>query len=145
MNTTENQIPKSQDTPAADLVSQLIKPLKSYVQPQEWKAVSLRECPTPSEMQIFDEPEQAAAYWRTHVVQHPYFNPDCENLVVLILNTRFRIKGHYLVSIGTMDSVLCHPRDLFKIAILASAAYLIVAHNLCVAANKLCYVVHSFM
>src|SRR5436189_744399 len=129
MNTTEYQIPKRQDTPASVIVSQLIEPLKFYAQPQEWKAVSLRECPTPSEMQICEEPQQAAAYWRTHVAQHPYFNPDCECLIVLILNIRRRIKGHYLVSIGTMESVLCHPRDLFKIAIVASAAYLIVAHN----------------
>src|SRR5882724_8935466 len=28
-------------------------------------------------------------------------------LVVFILTTRRRIKGHYLVSIGTMDTILC--------------------------------------
>jgi hypothetical protein len=38
-------------------------------------------------------------------VQHPYFNPECECLVVMILNTRRRIKGHYLVSMGTMDTI----------------------------------------
>jgi len=40
-------------------------------QPQEWKLVSLRECPTPAEMQICDGPEQAAKYWIAHVVTHP--------------------------------------------------------------------------
>ena len=44
---------------------------------------------------------------------HPYFNSECECLVVFILNTRRRIKGHYLVSIGTMDTILCHPREYF--------------------------------
>ena len=46
---------------------------------------------------------RAAAYWKAHIPDHLYFNPECESLVVLILNTRRRIKGHYLVSIGTMD------------------------------------------
>ena len=60
---------------------------------------------------------------------HPYFNSECECLVVFILNTRRRIKGHYLVSIGTMDTILCHPREVFRLAIMASAAAIIIAHN----------------
>jgi DNA repair protein RadC len=49
--------------------------------------------------------------------------------VVFILNTRRRIKGHYLVSIGTMDTILCHPREIFRLAVMASAAAIIIAHN----------------
>jgi len=56
-------------------------------------------------------------------------NPECECLVVFILNTRRRIKGHYLVSIGTMDTILCHPREIFRLAIMASAAAIIIAHS----------------
>ena len=77
-------------------INQLVKPVKFPAQPQEWKIVSLRECPTPDNMQHCETPEQAAAYWKTHIATHPYFNPECECLVVLILNTRRRIKGHYL-------------------------------------------------
>jgi len=50
-------------------------------------------------------------------------------LVVFILNTRRRIKGHYLVSIGTMATILCHPREVFRLAIMASAAAIIICHN----------------
>jgi DNA repair protein RadC len=74
-------------------------------------------------------PDQAAAYWKSHIPSHPYFNPECECLVVFILNTRRRIKGHYLVSIGTMDTILCHPREIFRLAVMASAAAIIIAHN----------------
>ena len=49
--------------------------------------------------------------------------------MVFILNTRRRIKGHYLVSIGTMDTILCHPREIFRLAVMASAAAIIIAHN----------------
>lgn len=97
--------------------------------PQEWKLISLRECPTPEQMRLCDTPDGAVDYWRTHVVKHPYYNPEVECLVVLILNTRRRILGHHLVSIGVADSVLIHPREVFRIAITASASALIVMHN----------------
>jgi DNA repair protein RadC len=49
--------------------------------------------------------------------------------LVFILNTRRRIKGHYLASIGTMDTILCHPREVFRLAIMASASGIIICHN----------------
>jgi len=98
-------------------------------EPREWKLVSLRECPTPAEMQICEAPEQAVSYWNTHIVTHPYFDPDRECLVVLLLNTRRRIKGHHLVSIGTMDTILVSATSVFRIAVLASASGIVVMHN----------------
>jgi hypothetical protein len=89
-------------------------------------------------MQQCETPDQAAAYWKAHIANRPYFNSEYECLAVFILNTRRRIKGRYLVSIGTMDTILCHPRQVFRLAIMAGAAAIISAHNLCVAAHKLC-------
>jgi RadC-like JAB domain len=113
MNTTEDLITTGCPAVAQQPINQVIKPIKFPAQPQEWKIVSLRECPTPENMQQCETPNQAAAYWKTHIATHPYFNSECECLVVFILNTRRRIKGHYLVSIGTMDTILCHPREIF--------------------------------
>lgn len=110
-------------------VHQPVKPIKFPNQPHEWKIISLRECPTPDEMQLCDEPDRAAAYWRTHVTADKHFNPDCECFVVLMLNTRRRIRGHYLVSIGTMDTILVHPREVFRLAIAANAHSLVLMHN----------------
>ena len=129
MNTTENLISTECPATAPQPINQVIKPIKFPAQPQEWKIVSLRECPTPETMQHCETPEQAAAYWKTHIATHPYFNSECECLVVFILNTRRRIKGHYLVSIGTMDTILCHPREVFRLAIMASASAIIICHN----------------
>jgi len=129
MNTTEN-LTQTETAPApAQPLNSPVRPIKFPSQPQEWKIVSLRECPTPLDQQLCETPEQAVAYWRTHVKQHPYFNSECECLVVLILNTRRRIKGHYLVSTGTMDTLLVHPREVFRLAVIASASAIIVAHN----------------
>jgi hypothetical protein len=139
MNTTENL----NTTP--QIPNQLVKPIKFPSQPQEWKIISLRECPTPTELQLCDTPERAAEYWRTHVEKHPYFNPECECFAVMMLNTRRRIKGHYLVSIGTMDTILVHPREVFRLAVMASASALVLAHHLCAATHKLCYVERRFM
>lgn len=97
--------------------------------PQEWKLISLRECPAPEDMQLIDTPDKAACYWRQHVMPHPYFNPECECFVVMLLNTRKRIKGHSFVSIGTMDTILVHPREVFRVAIVAASAFILLAHN----------------
>ena len=98
-------------------------------QPQEYKVVSLRECPTPDALQVCETPQQAADYWRLHIAGHPYHNADCECLVVLLLNVRRRVKGHHLVTIGTLDTLLVSPREVFRTAIVASAAAVILAHN----------------
>ena len=123
MNTTEN----SSSTPPVE--NNIIKPVRFPSQPQEWKIISLRECPTPENVQLCEEPDQAEAYWKLHVPTHPYFNPECECLVVLILNTRHKIKGHYFVSVGTMNSILIHPREIFRLAIIASAYAIVLMHN----------------
>ena len=98
-------------------------------QPQEYKVVSLRECPTPESLLICETPEQVADYWRLNIITHPYHNPDVECLAVLLLNTRRRAKGHCLVSHGTMDTILVHPREVFRAAVIAAAAAIVLVHN----------------
>jgi DNA repair protein RadC len=113
----------------AAVTKQAARALRSKAQPQEWKLISLRECPSPETLQICDTPDRARDYWQQHISTHPFFNRDCECLVVLMLNTRRRVKGHYFVSVGTMDTILVHPREVFKVAVVASAAAIIVMHN----------------
>jgi len=97
--------------------------------PQEYKVVSLRECPTPESLLLCDTPEQAAAYWQLHIATHPYHNPEVETLVALMLNTRRRVKGHHLVSHGTLDTLLVSPREVFRTAVTSAAAALVLMHN----------------
>jgi|ERR1043166_1713337 proteasome lid subunit RPN8/RPN11 len=96
---------------------------------KEYKVISLRECPLPASLAECDTPDKVAEYWRLHIATHPYFNQECECFVVLLLNTRRRVKGHQLVSIGTLDTILVHPREVFKIAVAVSAAAVVLAHN----------------
>ncbi len=96
---------------------------------KEYKVVSLRDCPVPEQMQICEQPQQVADYWRMHIATHPYFNPECECFVVLLLNTRRRVKGHQLVTVGTMDTLLVHAREVFRTAIVCSASAIALTHN----------------
>lgn len=54
---------------------------------------------------------------------------DRERFVVLLLNTKNAVIESHTVSIGTLSSALVHPREIFKPAIQASAASIILVHN----------------
>ena len=97
--------------------------------PQEYKVVSLRECPVPETLLLCDTPEKAVEYWQQHIAPHPYFNPECECFVVLMLNTRRRVRGHQLLTLGTQDTLLVHAREVFRAAIITAAAAVILMHN----------------
>jgi DNA repair protein RadC len=112
--------------------SELIKPeiQKPHPKPpKEWKLVALRDCPLPEHMHLCETPDQAAAYWRIHIATAPYFDTERECFVVLMLNTRRRVRGHHFVSHGTLDTILVHPREVFRVAIVAAAGAIIVMHN----------------
>jgi len=91
--------------------------------------IALRECPLPEHMLLCDTPDKAAEYWRLHVETNPYFNPECECFAVLILNTRRKVKGHQLLTMGTLDTILVHPREVFRGALIAGAAAVVLMHN----------------
>jgi DNA repair protein RadC len=59
----------------------------------------------------------------------PLFNPECECFVVLLVNTRRRVKGHQMITIGTLDTILVHPREVFRAAVIAAAAAIVIMHN----------------
>jgi DNA repair protein RadC len=107
----------------------IVQPFRFANSPHEYKVTPLRECPTPENLQYCETPDVAADYWRRHIATHSHFNPDCECLAVLLLNTRRKVKGHHLVSIGTMDTILVHPREVFRLAIMTAASALIIMHN----------------
>ena len=54
---------------------------------------------------------------------------DRERFVVVVLGAKYAVMEIHTVSIGTLTSSLVHPREVFKPAVLASTAGLILAHN----------------
>lgn len=76
-----------------------------------------------SKMTISDE--QGAAEILRRYLQHE----DREHFVTLMLDAKNRVIGLHTASIGTLSSALISPREVFKAAILANAASIILAHN----------------
>lgn len=97
--------------------------------PKEFKVVALRDCPMPKQLDLCDTPQRATDYWRMHIATTPQFNPDCECFAVLLLNTRLRVKGHQIVTVGLLDQVLVHAREVFRTAIVAAAHSILLMHN----------------
>lgn len=54
---------------------------------------------------------------------------DREQMVLLSLDTKNTPVSISVVSVGTLNSSLCHPREIFKNAILSNAASIILYHN----------------
>ena len=70
------------------------------------------------------EPSQVAELLRTLTK-----NLAVEKFFAIYLNAKNRVIGYEVVASGTLTEVSVHPREVFRGAILASAAALIVGHN----------------
>jgi len=83
---------------------------------------TLVDPPTPRPR--FVSPRMAAEYLL------PQFGTSTvERFGVLLLDTRCRLIRASLVSVGSLDASLAHPREVFREAAMASAAALIAFHN----------------
>ena len=69
-------------------------------------------------------PEEAA-----RILQSLIGSKDREHFVALILNARYRVVGIDIVAVGSLDQALVAPREVFKSAVIGSAAALVVGHN----------------
>jgi len=55
--------------------------------------------------------------------------PVAEMFYVICLNRKNRPLGRHRVTIGTATAALAHPREVYRIAILASASAIVCVHN----------------
>ncbi|MGG1673975.1 JAB domain-containing protein [Paenibacillus sp. NRS-1783] len=84
----------------------------------------------PIESKMITSPQTAVAACRQFLL-HEYggYMPDREVLGILWLNTKNVIVGAELVSIGSLNASIVHPREVFKSGILHNASSFIVFHN----------------
>ena len=73
---------------------------------------------------MLDTPSSVADYLREEVRGY-----DVEHFKVVLLNTRRKLIRVEAVSQGLVDTILVHPREVFRQAIAANASALILAHN----------------
>ncbi len=93
--------------------------LKSAFTLAQRMAVELR-----SESPVLDNPESIATLLREDCRMY-----EVEHFHVVLLNTRRKLIRVEQISQGTLDSVLIHPREVFKMAIAANASAIVIVHN----------------
>ncbi len=76
-----------------------------------------------------DTPELVATYYRQHISNSPQYDQEKEHLHVFGLNTKYHIKGVNLVSIGSLNESIAHPREIFRPLIALAAYAFILVHN----------------
>ncbi len=72
-----------------------------------------------------DKPAKIVEYLRSAFEE----NPMQEAFYAVYLDRKNHPIGRHLITLGTVDSTLVAPREVFRGAILASASALVVAHN----------------
>jgi DNA repair protein RadC len=76
------------------------------------------------EAPLLETPEQVA-----NLLREEYRQTSVETFKIILLNRRNRLIRIENASQGTVDSILIHPREVFRHAIAANACSVILAHN----------------
>ena len=95
--------------------------MKSY----EIRVLRLNESPDAPKL---DSPENAFKYWNDVITNAPWYIPDREVCVAIMLNTRLRVTGHSLVSVGTLNESIVHSREVWRAAVAMNAYGVVLAH-----------------
>lgn len=66
---------------------------------------------------------------RVYEILKTMFLPNRETFFLLALNTKNGVTAIRTISIGSLNANIVHTREVFKAAIIDSAAHIIVAHN----------------
>ena len=77
-----------------------------------------------SETPMIDAPEKIADLLRMELRDH-----SVETCFILLLNSRHRLIRLEQISCGTLDTLLIHPREVFRLAITHQAAAIAIVHN----------------
>lgn len=93
----------------------------------EQKLMIVRE--TAAETTRTRTPADIAGLWESEIKKSAWYQEDKECCVVFFLNSKNYMTGYNLVSLGTLDASLVHPREVFRPAIIGGAAAIVLAHN----------------
>ncbi len=95
---------------------------------REVKVVTVREEPLVG-WEFCSAPCHIFALWRKEIMRSAWYHENKEHLVCICLDTRHQLKNFSLVSIGSLNETIAHPREVFRPAIADSAHSIMLAHN----------------
>lgn len=97
--------------------------MKITMQIAKYKEVVVMEEKTPYNRTVSSPAEVARIFMEI------WGDPLQELFVVFMLDTKNRIAGVEMVSMGTLSQTIVHPRDVFRSAITKNSNSILVAHN----------------
>jgi len=100
------------------------KPRNRYERMQVVRIALVKERPMLYESERFTAPHQILAAFQALLG-----DVDREYFVAFMLDGKNRVSSCNVVSVGSLNQAIVHPREVFKAAILSNSAAIIVAHN----------------
>ncbi|HHV27924.1 MAG TPA: DNA repair protein RadC [Tissierellia bacterium] len=98
---------------------------KTWYKVPEYKVMLVRDNKkTETETKFIKSPDDV-----NKIIQSYLNGVDREHFAIVLLNRKNGIIGINTVSVGDLSSSIVHPREVFKPAIVAGAASIILAHN----------------
>jgi DNA repair protein RadC len=92
----------------------------------EIKISRVREVPCSADL---NSPDAVINYWKTIIESAAWFDPEKEQLVTIMLDTKLRPTSYALISLGSMNETIAHPREIFRPAIASGAYGFVLMHN----------------
>ena len=83
----------------------------------------------PSSVRDLSAPQVTSPEDAFELVRPVLVGADRERCLALLLDTKHRVLRVATVSVGTLDHTFMRPREVFRDALLANAAAVVVAHN----------------
>lgn len=93
----------------------------------EIKVVALREA-----SRVYgpmDSPVNVVEFWREEIATAAWFDEEKEILIVVALDSKLRMKGFAVVTMGLINQTLVHAREVYRPAVALAAAHIILAHQ----------------
>jgi len=97
---------------------------KTWYKVPEYKVMLVRDNRIETKTKFINSPDDVSK-----IIQSYLNGADREHFVIMLLNRKNGIIGINTVSVGDLSSSIVHPREVFKPAIVAGAASIIICHN----------------
>jgi DNA repair protein RadC len=97
---------------------------------REVKIITVSEQPLPCrKSRTLDSSEEIFRFWNHVVARSSWYEEEKEQIVNICIDVRYRPKHFSLVSLGSLNESIAHPREIFRPAIIGAAFGVILAHN----------------
>lgn len=96
----------------------------------QFKIVRIKESAASFETHpLITSPEEIEKFWQTYIATSDIFEENKEFLIVIPVNTKLRAIGWNVVSIGSVNESIAHPREILRPVILSGAYGFALIHN----------------